>query len=151
MTNQVCNTVMIPVEEYEALRRKVEELGAENVALRKEVDTYEKLYSEAFNENNGLVRERAELRKANSDLASACIADDEFIALRKDAARYRWLRDQHQGVATKVDAEWFEYTEPTEHAWMVFRPTAEFQSDPVSCIPGELDAAIDAAILGEQS
>jgi hypothetical protein len=26
MTNQVCNTVMIPVEEYEALRRKVEEL-----------------------------------------------------------------------------------------------------------------------------
>lgn len=74
-------------------------------------------------------------------------SDDE--KLRKDAARYRWLREQHQGVATKVDAEWFEYTEPTEHAWMVFRPTEECQAEPVGCLPGELDAAIDAARAAE--
>lgn len=66
--------------------------------------------------------------------------------LQRDAERYRWLRDQHQGVATNVDAEWFEYTEPTEYAWTVFKPGVDLCLEPVSCIPGELDTAIDAAI-----
>lgn len=80
------------------------------------------------------------LDEANTDLRA------KLAECEKDAARYRWLRNQHQGVATKVDAEWFEYTEPTEYAWTVFHPTTEFQWEPVSCIPGELDAAIDVEL-----
>lgn len=61
----------------------------------------------------------------------AQVSDD--IAL--DAARYRWLREQHE-----TDIETL-----TQERFCVFMPGKELHLEPVSCWPGELDAAIDKA------
>ena len=75
--NQVANTVMIPVEEYEALREKVSDLnkvvvhqdecyaGLEKQLsdMTQERDVIERLYEVQFNENNDLVGERKLLRE----------------------------------------------------------------------------------------
>jgi hypothetical protein len=57
-------------------------------------------------------------------------------ALEADALRYRWLRCQHEGN-DKLD--------PIALAFTVFAPERG-TLEPVGCMPGELDAAIDAAV-----
>lgn len=70
---------------------------------------------------------------------------------RRDAERYRWLRSQHEGLTDplQMDADGFPMPqEPTALAFTVFRPDPSGMESlvPVGCIPGELDAAIDAAL-----
>ena len=71
----------------------------------------------------------------------------ERDALLKDAERYRWLRGQHEGHEDmEFDADGLPMPiEPTALAWTVFRPENE-SLEPVGCIVGELDAAIDEAM-----
>lgn len=60
---------------------------------------------------------------------------------RRDAERYRWLRSQHENGESAC-------------TFSVFAPDSEVESEatlyPVGCIPGELDAAIDAALRSRQ-
>jgi len=72
------------------------------------------------------------LRKAiRTILATASSAD------ARDAARYRWLRVQH------------EQSDSAE-SFCVFEPTPAHDLSPVGSMPGELDEAIDAAIAAEK-
>lgn len=68
----------------------------------------------------------------------------------KDAKRYRWLREQHEGIGPlNYDADGVMMpVEPTEIAFTVFRPdpSGDESLSVVGCIPGELDAAIDEAM-----
>jgi len=70
--------------------------------------------------------------------------------VEQDARRYRWLRAQHEGVETTEDADGFSHTEPAAQAFTVFMPGEEMHLEPVSCWPGNLDAAIDAAMTAEK-
>lgn len=69
-------------------------------------------------------------------LARAEKAEAELERVRKDAARYEWLRSQHES--------------DTACAFSVFAPDGDKESEavmyPVGSMPGELDAAIDAAM-----
>lgn len=64
----------------------------------------------------------------------------------RDAKRYQWLRAQHEMQDTFEDSEGFTVRSPAESAWTVFRPGQITSLEPVGCIPGELDEAIDAEI-----
>lgn len=64
----------------------------------------------------------------------------------KDAARYAWLRSQHEAQEVHSDTEGFSWSEPAACAFTVFRPTRDESLEPVGCFPGELDEAIDAAM-----
>ena len=72
-------------------------------------------------------------------------------ALRADAVRYRWLREQHEGKQElSFDAEGLPMPlEPEALAFTVFMPERG-SLEPVGCIVGELDAAIDAAIAASK-
>lgn len=72
----------------------------------------------------------------------------ENAELRKDAERYWLIRDQHQGKAKHIDAEWYEYYEPTPYGFTVFHSPNPDQCsiEPVGCIAGELDRVVDAAM-----
>lgn len=78
----------------------------------------------------------------------ACAAYESRIAeLEADAGRYRWLRSEHEGhVGLEFDADGLPMPiEPAALAWTVFRPV-DGALEPVGCIVGELNAAIDAAL-----
>jgi hypothetical protein len=83
-----------------------------------------------------------------TDAASHGISERASDVL--DAKRYRWLREQHEGrEELAFDADGLPTPmEPTALAFTVFRPdeTGCESLVPVGCIPGELDAAIDAAM-----
>ena len=60
----------------------------------------------------------------------------ENEALRKDAERYRWLRDQHT-------VRWDEKCpDDANDRWFV----TAWQGNTVGCLEGELDTEIDAAM-----
>jgi len=63
---------------------------------------------------------------------------------RLDAERYRWLRIQHNGGDLKF------YDELRALAFTVFHPVGG-ELEPVECMPGALDKAIDAARGAEPS
>jgi len=68
----------------------------------------------------------------------------------RDAERYRWLRDQHEGHEDlSYDADDLpQPLTPTALAFTVFKPDRG-SLEPVGCIPGELDKAIDAAMSAQ--
>lgn len=78
----------------------------------------------------------------DADLVLARAADEierlraENAALRADAERYRWLREQHEGS---------DGGDPLAEAFCVFCPDDHHGIAPVGCLTGELDSAIDAA------
>jgi hypothetical protein len=100
MSNQVCNTVMIPVEEYEALRRQVEELteqdkcGDEMIEKLEQQNTVlqERLVA-MTKERNALLAEKSRwIDRANNYLGQACenvSANSMLIAAQADNARLR--------------------------------------------------------------
>lgn len=75
--------------------------------------------------------------------------EQEILELRKDAARYRWLRIQHEGEPLYEGAQWPDFTDSTEISFCVFMPVNDML-EPIGCIPGELDEAIDTAITAAQ-
>jgi hypothetical protein len=85
-------------------------------------------------------------RLATPELLASLLA--RLDAAEADARRYRWLRDQHQGqTELDYDAEGLPMPiEPTAVAFTVFKPGRDLCLEPVGCLPGELDAFIDAAL-----
>lgn len=72
----------------------------------------------------------------------------ENAALRKDAERYRWLRDQHEGkLPIEMDADGFPMPqEVAALAFTVFYPDPTGDESLVVVPTGNLDETIDAAI-----
>ncbi|ANC43005.1 hypothetical protein [Pandoraea pnomenusa] len=68
---------------------------------------------------------------------------------KQDAERWRFIREEHEGTESFDDAEGFTITEPTARAFTVFKPGRDVHLEPIGCMPGELDAAIDAAIAAK--
>lgn len=71
---------------------------------------------------------------------------DAIRGLERDAERYRWLREQHEGH------EGDDILAPNAMTYCVFAPHVEGlrgnirSLEPIGCMPGELDAAIDAIL-----
>ena len=90
--------------------------------------------------------------EAQRDKAQAALsaAEQRAEAMGRDAARYRWLREQHEGHAEiELDADGLPMPmEPNALAFTVFMPDPSGDESliTVGCFPGELDAAIDAAL-----
>ena len=72
----------------------------------------------------------------------------ENEALRKDAGRYRWLRDQHEGLMPmEIDADGdLMPRELRALAFTVFYPDPSERESLVPVPIGDLDETIDAAI-----
>lgn len=104
-------------------------------------------------ERDALVRDAEDARSAwlgSRDFGHLPLAEaaERVIApLVRDAERYRWLRQQHEGhEPLSLDADGLPMPlVPTELAFTVFQPERG-SLEPVGCIPGELDAAIDTAM-----
>ena len=120
----------------EAFRRQSNESAysavvQQNTALRAEVERLTGCLERANSQAEHFERSWY-LRGDELDDARA-----EVKALRKDAERYRWLREQHEGRGD---------TDPDALAFCVFNQDLA----PVSCMRGHLDAAIDEAMEASQ-
>lgn len=67
----------------------------------------------------------------------------------RDAARYRWLRSQHEVDDERASDNNYGKSYPPR-TMTVFVDDGHDGLDPLPCDPGALDAAIDAALSGEQ-
>jgi hypothetical protein len=81
MSNQVCNTVMLPVEEYEALRKQVEELTQYGVKLDNWNDTLQEQLA-------AMTQERDSFRQSLADMY-----DERTARLEEAQAEIERLRD----------------------------------------------------------
>ena len=61
---------------------------------------------------------------------------ESLEAAERDAARYAWLRSQHEDADSGI-------------TMCVFEPVNDSSLEPIGCMEGELDAAIDAAMKKE--
>ncbi len=103
-----------------------------------------------FGEQDNDEAERAELEAhLRTTPEGYRLADErENEALRKDAERYRWLRDQHEGLMPmEIDADGdLMPRELRALAFTVFYPDPSERESLVPVPIGDLDETIDAAI-----
>lgn len=76
-------------------------------------------------------------------------AADALESMQADAARYRWLRSQHEVDDERASDNNYGKSYPPR-TMTVFVDDGHDGLDPLPCDPGALDAAIDAALSGEQ-
>ena len=130
-----------------------------NYKLRwlKDVEAGAKLYTQSQPQTDGWPEVMSSVQDADGRITSATLqvssvitrmvpSGEGMMSAMQDAKRYRWLRAQHEMQDMFEDSEGFTVRGPAESAWTVFRPGRTASLEPVGCIPGELDKAIDTEI-----
>jgi hypothetical protein len=89
MSNRVCNTVMIPVEEYETLRRQVDDLTQYGVKLDNWNDTLQEQLAAMTKLWENEYRLRTEAQADNARLRAALLhISEHWCGNRNDLAAY---------------------------------------------------------------
>jgi hypothetical protein len=117
MTNQVCNTVMLPVEEYEALRRERDALqnmvldtGGQLAAMTQERDAAKaivfELAQDAFKHNEQLAAMKDDAR-LNGDFATKAFAQRDHLLHELEAAQAQiaQLREALESINNTIYAQ----------------------------------------------